>query len=600
MAQRPSEGTLVPMQEESVDWETTKNVIVEGENLEVLKVLQRSYHGRVKLIYIDPPYNTGKDFVYPDNFHDPLGEYLKASGQAGEDGGRLRANAETSGRYHSAWLSMMWPRLHLARSLLSDDGVMVASIDDNEAPRLRLLLDEIFGEENFVAALVWEGGRKNDATFVSVGHDYMLVYARNIDGLKASDERWRVPKPGVRELAAVARGIAAEVGDDAQEATRRWREHLQPLARRVRNLASAAATVAEAYPEIARTFPEVGHPVTELPGARYNRIDARGAFRADNLSWPGGGGPKYDVLHPVTREPVRRPTRGWLYQEPEMQRLIAEDRIDFKEDESGVPEFKRYLDDVEAEVMTSVFYRTRTRAQQDLNELMDADVFDFPKDVEVLVRIMEAATRDDSIVMDFFAGSGTLAEACLTLNSRDGGNRRFLLSQIPEAVESGAFESLAALCRERVRRADARISEGAESGAAGFRSYRLDVSAVSRPTTQEEELVFEVGASIPIDRGDEGLLAEVLLARGFDLTTDAEWVEVEGVQAANVEHYALLACFARALTPEQFEALVGRKPAQLILLEEAFGANDEVKINALQHLKTVNAHRETAIELLLL
>jgi len=184
MAQRPSEGTLVPMEDESVDWDTTKNVIVEGENLEVIKVLQRSYHGRVKLIYIDPPYNTGKDFVYADNFRDPLGEYLRASGQVDANGGRLRANAETSGRYHSAWLSMMWPRLHLARSLLADDGVFAVSIDDVEGPRLRLLLDEIFGEENFVATIVWHkmDSPKNSARHFSEDHEYLLIYARDADG----------------------------------------------------------------------------------------------------------------------------------------------------------------------------------------------------------------------------------------------------------------------------------------------------------------------------------------------------------------------------------------------------------------------------------
>ncbi len=181
MAQRRAEGTLVPMKDESVEWETTKNVIIEGENLEVLKLLQRSYHGKVKLIYIDPPYNTGKDFVYPDNYREPLQDYLRFSGQVDENGGRLRTNAETGGRYHSAWLSMMWPRLHLARSLLREDGVIFITIDDVEVPRLRMLLDEIFGEENFVASAIWQKvfSPKNTAQHFSVDHDYVLVYARD-------------------------------------------------------------------------------------------------------------------------------------------------------------------------------------------------------------------------------------------------------------------------------------------------------------------------------------------------------------------------------------------------------------------------------------
>ncbi len=198
MAQRRAEGTLVPMKDESIEWDTTKNVIIEGENLEVLKLLQRSYHGKVKLIYIDPPYNTGKDFVYPDNFREPLEEYLRYSGQVSENGGRLRANAETGGRYHSAWLSMMWPRLHLARSLLSDDGAIFMTIDDAEAPRLRMLMDEVFGEENFVATAIWEKvyAPKNTARHLSVDHDYVLIYARDA-------EVWRPnPLPRTEEMQA--------------------------------------------------------------------------------------------------------------------------------------------------------------------------------------------------------------------------------------------------------------------------------------------------------------------------------------------------------------------------------------------------------------
>ncbi|HEU4701548.1 MAG TPA: site-specific DNA-methyltransferase [Conexibacter sp.] len=604
-AQTPSEATLVPLPEQSADWETTQNVIVEGETLEVLKLLQRSYHRAVRLVYIDPPYNTGKDFVYPDNFRDPLEEYLRYSGQLNGDGGRLRANTETGGRFHSAWLSMMWPRLHLARSLLRDDGVVVVSIDDGEAPRLRMVLDEVFGEENFVAQLVWEGGRKNDARFVSVGHDYMLVYARDLAELRERVGRWQVAKPGVRELQAEAERIRADHDDDYAAATAAWREYLKPLQRRVKALARASELVADAYPEIAELFPELRHPLTELPGARYNRIDARGAFRADNLSWPGGGGPTYDVLHPETGKPVRKPSRGWLYDEQQMARLIAEDRIDFKEDETGVPEYKRYLADVETEVLTSVFYRTRTRAQQQLNLLMEEDVFDFPKDVDVLGRIVEATTDRDSLVLDFFAGSGTLAEACMAVNAQDGGSRRFLLVQLPEPLERGRYTSIGDLCRERVRRAQRRFRDaaapgslGANAAADGFRAFALDASAFRAPTADAALQLF--GESVATRRDDEALLAEVLLARGFELTAPTVWLAVGDARAASVLDGALVACFAREMSVELFEALVALEPAQLVVLEGSFGGNDEVKVNALQHLKTVNAHRDTTTELLVL
>jgi adenine-specific DNA-methyltransferase len=225
--QQPSIGTLVPMTDESVEWDATGNVIIEGENLEVLKLLQKAYYGRVKLIYIDPPYNTGKEFIYPDNFKEGLTDYLRYSGQVDEEGFKLTANAETDGRYHSKWLSMMYPRLFLARNLLREDGFILVSIDDHEVQNLRLLMNEIFGEENFVASMVWQGGRKNDSKLVSSGHDYILVYARNQAHVTALDLQWEERKDGLDEIYAAAKEIRRAVGDDLSEAHKRlvaWSE----------------------------------------------------------------------------------------------------------------------------------------------------------------------------------------------------------------------------------------------------------------------------------------------------------------------------------------------------------------------------------------
>lgn len=539
MAQRPSEGTLVPMQEESVDWETTKNVIVEGENLEVLKVLQRSYHSRVKLIYIDPPYNTGKDFVYPDNFHDPLGEYLKASGQAGEDGGRLRANAETSGRYHSAWLSMMWPRLHLARSLLTDDGVIAVTIDSTEGARLRAVLDEIFGEENHLATIAWQRKytRANDAEYFSPTYDSVLLFARDVAQLEAPLEP-RTPK--------------------------------QDLAYR--------------NPDSDPKGPWKATPLHAKSGSKARNFEV--AF-ANGVKWtpPPGTYPRYSA-----------------------ERLTAMDEegaIWFGSQGQAVPSRKTYLSEVKQGLTPTDFWTHEAagsthEGNSDLKRIGLEGAFSNPKPVKLMRRLLELfRVGADELVLDFFAGSGTMAEAVIRLNAADRSGRRFLLVQLDEALDGGPYSTISALTRARVRAADADVASSAERNG-GFRAFRLERSAIDRPRLEMEELLLDVGASVSADRDDEALLAEVFLARGFELTTDLKWIDVEGVTAANVEDGALLACFARSLTSQQFEALVDRDPAQLILLEEAFGANDEVKINALQHLKTVNAHRETAIELLLL
>ncbi len=546
MAQRPSEGTLVPMEDESVEWATTKNVIVEGENLEVLKVLQRSYHGRVKLIYIDPPYNTGKDFVYSDNFRDPLGEYLRASGQADANGGRLRANAETSGRYHSAWLSMMWPRLHLARSLLADDGVIAVSVDDVEGPRLRLVLDEIFGEENFVATIVWQKvySPKNSARHFSVDHDYLLIYAR-------SAETWE------------PRGLA-------------------------------------------RT-PEME--------ARYKNFDddPRGLWKPENFTarnfYSQG---TYPITTPSGRV-ISGPPSGnyWRYSEARLRELDVDSRIWWGSDGSSTPAVKSFLSEVKAgrTPQTLWTYKEVGHTQDAKKQLLrmvqfasSDSVFDTPKPVQLMDRLLELTTAADepALVLDFFAGSGTMGEAVLRRNAADGGRRRFVLVQLDEVLDDVSHPTISAMMRARVRAANDDVGATLTERNGGFRAYRLERSGTIRPETEPDELVFDVGRGVPLDRDDEALLAEILLARGFDLVTDTKWVEVEGAKGADVADGALLACFARSLTSEQFEALVDREPAQLVLLEEAFGANDEVKINALQHLKTVNAHRETAIELLLL
>jgi adenine-specific DNA-methyltransferase len=552
LAQRASEGTLVPSRDQSVDWDNTENIIIEGDNLEVLKLLQRSYHGKAKLIYIDPPFNTGRDFVYPDNFRDPLGEYLRFSGQVGSDGGRVRANAETSGRYHSSWLSMMWPRLHLARSLLADEGVLVVSIDDTELPRLRSVLDEIFGEENFIATIIWQKvySPKNTAKHFSVDHDYLVVYAR-------SAELW--------EPQALARTAEME--------------------------------------------------------ARYRNPDGdpRGPWKPADLSarnYYSQG--TYPIVTPSGRT-IDGPPPGtyWRFSQTRFHELDADGRIWWGLDGSNVPAIKRFLSEVKAGRTPQTLWpygdvgHTQDAKKQLLKMVSFASsdsVFDTPKPVGLMRRLLELTTTPDTpdLVIDFFAGSGTMGEAVLRLNDEDGGRRRFILVQLDEPLDDRLHPTITDVTRARVKAADeelasARGPRGPHGG--GFRAYRLTTSArrATEPHTDEDgQISFDPAPALDPTRDDASLLTEVLLSRGFDLVTPTEWRDVGGVDVALVADGALVACFARSLTVEQFEALVALDPAQLVLLEAAFGGDDQVKINSLQHLKTVNAHRDTSIELLVL
>jgi DNA modification methylase len=443
------------------------HLFIEGDNYFTLSGLTFTHQHAVDLIYIDPPYNTLKknDFRYND-----------------------KRVAEDDDFRHSKWLSFMAPRLELARELMTEDGVILISIDDNEFATLKLLCDEIFSSHNFLGTIVWEGGRKNDSTFISVGHDYIIAYARDRQYLAKLGRRWLVPKPGVRDILDEVEKIIKRCKPDWDKATEELREFLQPKAKDVKELAKASDVILRHYPELAAVLPELGRPVTELPGQRYNRIDEQGAFRASDLSWPGGGGHDFDLKHPNGKV-VRKPSRGWLYDEKRMAELIKENRIDFKEDEKGVPEYKRYLKDVPGEVLTSVFYRTRTKAQQELTALMGSNAFRFPKDVAVLKRIFGAALGDKqhATILDFFAGSGSTGQAVLEMNIEDGTNHQFILGT---NNENGIAREVA---HERLRRlmtgkcADGKPRpDGGEALGGSLRFFVSDREFITRSSTPDE------------------------------------------------------------------------------------------------------------------
>jgi adenine-specific DNA-methyltransferase len=419
----------------------------------------------VKLIYIDPPYNTGNDFVYPDDFQNSIRNYLRITGQLDSEGSKRTSNPESSGRFHTEWLNMMLPRLKLAQSLLHRNGVIFISIDDQEVSNLRLLCDEVFGSENFIANIVWEKGRKNDAKLVSIGHDYILTYAKNKAALTENGTKWREAKPGAAEIQAEYMRLKAVHGSDTEAIQNGIRDFYKGLPKE--------------------------HPSKKL--SRYGNVDERGVWRDDNMSWPGGGGPTYDVIHPVTSKPCKVPEGGWRYATPEkMRKMIEAGRVMFRENESEPPIRKTYLvrgdedldedesaeqndtDDVGIQVAGSYFYRSALQASNLMLSMFGAKIFNNPKDHEVLARWINYATGGDknAIVLDFFAGSGTTGHAVMTLNARDQGGRRYILVQLPEPLSQddkdqkaaakfcekiGKPANIAELTKERLRRSYLKI-----------------------------------------------------------------------------------------------------------------------------------------------
>jgi adenine-specific DNA-methyltransferase len=549
LLQVPSRATLNPCPGESVDWETTKNVFIEGENLEVLKLLYKSYARKVKIIYIDPPYNTGNDFIYPDNFADPLDTYLKLTGQEDAEGNRLTSNPETSGRYHSVWLSMMYPRLFVAQQLLREDGLIVVSIDDHEAGALRLLMNEVFGEENFIAQLVWEKGRKNDAKLFSVGHEYMLAYAKSTAKLRSAGIIWREPKPGAQEIWDEYCVLRKELTkDDAVE----------------KALQSWYAKLSDEHPSKTLT--------------RYRHVDKYGPWRDRDISWPGGGGPRYDVIHPRTKKPCKVPERGWGFATSEaMKRQIALGLVVFRADHTQPPFRKAHLrplpdeldEDVDLElngddeesklvgmqVMPSYVYKQSQVEVKYLRKLMGGKVFDNPKDHDVLARIIKYCTSVDEpgIVVDFFAGSGTTAEAVLDAVREDGRKLEFILAQWPEPVNASTragkealglgLRTVAEICKERIRRVIKKLKAEAKGKKSlfkdretpedlGFRVYKLAESNY-RPWRGVEERdgtkyaeTMEAFAD-PLVRGwkPDDVVWEVALKEGYSLSSTVEEVK---------------------------------------------------------------------------
>ncbi|MEW5803209.1 MAG: site-specific DNA-methyltransferase [bacterium] len=615
--QQPSIATLKPCRTESVNFDTTENLFIEGDNLEVLKLLQKSYYGKVKMIYIDPPYNTGKEFIYPDNYTESLDTYLAYAGMVDDEGRRFSTNTPNEGRFHTKWLNMMYPRLYLARNLLREDGFIVVSIDDTEVSNLNSILNDVFGEENKVAVLVWDKNRKNDAKFFSVGHEYMLIYAKNKQLLIENKIMLREQKKGIDAARAFYEELRRKHKENWSSIQAEWREFFRKL--------------------------PSSDPKKKL--GRFAKVGPNGPYRDDgNISWPGGGGPIYDIKHPLTKKPCKIPDGGWRYSSPEkFWEEVEAGRVVFGPDETTLPRQLRYLFGNKGQVMPSVFYSYAQTATMEFLALMEDRVFDNPKNWKDIRRLISYICGDSDFILDFFSGSCTTAHAVLDLNKQDGGRRKFIMVQLPEPCEASSeaykanYKTVADVGKERIRRVIQKITQetygnhekhekretkqlslfdkneddnaldapnGSKNLDLGFKVFKLDRSTFkiwNGPDTDasEEKIIQQLAAHVEhIDpaASQEDILHEILLKAGFMLTEKVERRELAGKTVFAVSDGALLICLEDEITHELIDAVVEAKPHRFICLDRGFHGNDQLKANAVQTFAALNQGQDEEAE----
>ena len=548
-ANAPINATLRPCQEESVDFDTTQNLYIEGDNLDVLKCLKETYLHKVKMIYIDPPYNTGNDFVYNDDLAESAAEYLANSGQFDEQGNRLVTNTESNGRFHTDWLNMIYPRLKVARDFLTEDGVIFISIDDNEAKNLKNITDEVFGERNFLAQVIWERAYSpiNLMKHFSPSHDYILCYAKNIDF-------------------AVCHGIGRS--DEAN--------------------------------------------------GRYSNPDndPRGVWKASDLSvGPAVQENIYPITTPSGRVVEPPAGRSWRLSRKAFRERLEDNRIWFGPNGDNVPAMKRFLSELRKTGITPMTIWKYTEvdhsqgATQKLAQLFNGKkYFDYPKPVSLIERCLQLYSDKDSLILDFFSGSATTAHAVMQLNAEDGGNRKFIMVQLPELTDEkseaykAGYKNICEIGKERIRRAGAKIKaenpEKAQHLDTGFRVLKLDSSNMkdvfySPKETSQLEL-FRYVDNVKDDRTSEDLLFQVMLELGATLDSKIEESEVDGKTIYNVADGHLVACFDQKVTDEVVTAIAKMQPTYAVLRDTSL-ANDATATNFEQIFKTYAPNTTTKI-----
>jgi len=589
--QRPSMATLVPVREESVDFDTTENLMIEGDNLETLKLLQKAYLGKVKMIYIDPPYNTGNDFIYPDDYSETLETYLRYTGQVDNEGRKFSTNTEADGRFHSKWLNMMYPRLFLARNLLRDEGVIFISIDDHEVDNLKKLCNEVFGEENFCAQFVWypEGNTDNQYQ-IKVNHEYILTYYKNF--AFAEKAIGHVVDPNTPKESNLWKGIADN------------------------NINKNSPANPPAIVELPIGFPsseeELFYPKKAVDEDFFARTKAEG-FISDQIK------AEYDIEHksglPVKLDDMAvknyrltQPCRVYagMANRNKLEEFIQNNCQPILDE--GTP--LRFYINVNAGVR---YQRENEKPSNILSVLRGFGTtektrtylksmgiyYDYPKPVGLIEYLIKVGCESGGIVMDFFAGSGTTAEAVINLNAAAETRRQFVCVQLPEtplggALNGGKTNNLAQIAEQRIRTILDKFREANPmfSGDLGFKVFKLQSSNFkawnSEPPKDDAELAKQLTLHtdhLVEGRSQEDVLYELLLKSGFPLNTKVESIQLSGKTAFSIADGAMLICLEKDLTPEVIKALAEKKPERVVCLDAGFADNDQLKTNAVQTMK---------------
>lgn len=543
-------------------------MFIEGDNLEALKVIQKSYFRKIKMIFIDPPYNTGKDFIYRDNFSMNASDYFSSTRQVDEDGYRLVTNPIASGRFHSEWLSMIYPRLRLARSLLSMDGVMAVHIDENEYANLEKILTEIFGESNNLGTIVWDKRNpKGNVTKVSQQHEYILMFARDYLTFKDAVD-FQCPKDNAEKMIEKARAIVRAEGSVNDKSRKKFGKWLKD-----------------------QDFPK-GEKA-------YRHLDDDGeVYQTVSMASPNKNsaddGHVTPLVHPKTGKPCPVPANGWRYKPETMKYYLDQDQIVFGKDESTQPRRKYLLKDNMKRAVPSIIYFGGSDDALFKNLNMK---FDNPKPVYISKMLISSICSGDDIVLDFFAGSSTTAHAAMELNSEDGHNVRFIMIQYPEVIKSkdfscdGKFRTISDLSKERIRRSGSKILAGEVHDNwiqdIGFRILKVDSSNMKdvyyRPSEIEQSDLTEMAENVKKDRKSEDLLFQVMLDRGIDPAAKIHRDASQGSDIFFVDDGALVACFDKGLGEDlvKYIATQERKPRYVVFRDQSF-ATDADRVNVEQ------------------
>lgn len=563
-AAEPIDDTLRPVPADSVDWDTTENLYIEGDNLRVLKLLQRGYMGKVKMIYIDPPYNRGNDLVYHDDFAHSAKEEDLAAGNIDEEGNRYRRNLDSNGRFHSDWCSMMYSRLLVAHSLLKEDGVIFISIDDNEVHNLRKICDEVFGAGNFVGEVIWQSATDNNPRQISTEHEYLLCFAKQTQNLP----NWLIGSENAKKIELQYEIIKDKFHDikSQQEELRKW----------------------------------IKVNKAELKGVtHYNNIDEKGVYsNSSNSSNTKPGGYMFDIIHPITHKPCVKPAFGWRWTENTFWNYNANGDIEWGTDETTQPHVKKRISSVK-EQLKSIYYEDGRVSTKGLEQLFEAKkIFDNPKPLKLIKRLINFTTQEDSLILDFFSGSATTAHAVMQLNAEDGGKRKYICVQLTEETPEGSearkagYATIPEIAKERIRRAGKKIKEESQLTTqdldTGFRVFRIDSgnykNVTMQPNEYDQQMLDLFVDNIKADRTDLDLLFGAMLAWGVQLSLPMTTEEVDGCKIYAVDGNGLVACFAENVSENVVQAMAAKQPLRVLFRDSCFD-EDKTKINIFERFK---------------